>query len=320
MSAEGNMGGRKALMYLGYGAFAVAALVLSLYWTFPTEAVGQRLAHEVRVSTDNRLALSFAELSPYWLSGFSARDVHLRAARAGERPLDVRVDALRARLRLLPLLLLRVSGYLAADIGRGTVEAWVTRGSPGDLAVELELDELELASSAALPTLLGLPLSGLLTADVEARCRSARPEARALDCSLASGGGTMSVSRLRLGPGMIEGVSLPATELGTLHLEVAVDNGKVKVVSYKQEGGAIQAKLSGSVAIKPELASSTLELCLQLRASDTYLQQNPKMGAAMQLAMVRLKKDPQGFIHLPLVGSFASPTLRAGLCANRARD
>src|SRR5262245_688881 len=97
------------LRNIGYVGFGIASLLIGLYLTFPAEAVGQRLAHEMQQRSRGKLSLSFEDISLYRLSGISAETVKVRTTKEGEQPIEVTLDAVRARLRLLPLLWLSPS-------------------------------------------------------------------------------------------------------------------------------------------------------------------------------------------------------------------
>lgn len=302
---------QRLLAGLGYGAFALLALLVSLYLTFPADAVGRRLAHEIRVRTNGVYTLSFREISPYRLSGIHARDVQVRAMRAGQPPLDLRVDGVRARLRLLPLLLLRLSADVGVDLGDGSIDVRVTPEGDGDLTGSVELDKVNLASPPLVPRLLGVPVGGVI--EGEAQTDWAR------DVGARSGRARIAIANATVGPGAVSGFTLPLTELGTLRPELVVEQGRLRVASFQQQGGQVQLKLAGAVSLRPQLETSQLELCLQLKPDPAYLRKNPNIETALQLAEVRFKRDPQGFLHIPLGGTLAAPLPRGGLCTGGGR-
>ena len=66
--------------------------------------------------------------------------------------------------------------------------------------------------------------------------------------------------------------------------------------------------------MKPQVDASTIDLCLELKADERFLEREPKMRSVIQLAELRLRKSPQGYLHVPLTGTLGSLRLRAGLC------
>lgn len=296
---------------VGYGLFAVAALLVSLYLTFPAEAVGQRLAHEVRVRSGGAYTLRFKELSPWRLTGFAAEAVSLRVSRGPQPPIDIAVDDLKARLRLLPLLLARLSASARVDLGQGAIDVVVTPRGPGAVDADLSIDELNLASPPLIPKLVGLTLGGKLEGTATTEWR---PDAKA-----TTGKARFKLANASVGPGTVQGFTLPATELGTLEPELVIDGGRLRVASFKQEGGQIQVKVTGGVQLRPQVEQSQLDLCVMLKGDPTYLRKNPNMESALQLAEARFRKDPQGFLNIPLGGTVSEPVPRNGLCTGSSR-
>jgi type II secretion system protein N len=306
------MARRKLLVGAGYGAFSMAALFVGFYLTFPADAVGQRLAHEVQQKSDGAVTVSFDEISPYRLSGVAAEEVKIRTQKEGQQPLELRFDEVRVRLRLLPLLLLRTSFDAQLTLGEGEAEATITPLRDGELSAALELDEVNLASPPIVPTLVGLAIGGTVTGSLSADLRK--------DPKATGGRGKISITGASLGPGTIQGFTLPGIELGNLELELAIEQGRAKVSSFRQQGGQVQAKLSGSGTMKPDLKQSAIDLCLELKPDPAFLEKNPKLKAALQIAEIQLKKNSEGFLNVPLVGTLAHPRFRPGLCRAQAHE
>ena len=63
--------------------------------------------------------------------------------------------------------------------------------------------------------------------------------------------------------------------------------------------------------MKPQVDASTIDLCLELKADERFLEREPKMRSVIQLAEMRLRKSPQGYLHVPLTGTLGSLRLRA---------
>ncbi len=312
MRLPANVRLRKLAIGAGYGGFALLALLVSLYLTFPAEAVGQRVAHEVRSRTGGQFDLSFGSVAPYRLSGFSAKDEHQRAGRPGQQPLDLVLDGLRVRLRLLPLLLFRLSGAGGIDLGDGSIEAAVTDRGPGALDADLDVDDLNLASPPLLPRLVGLSLGGKLAGEARTAWRP--------DVKSSTGHARFELKDAVIGPGQVQGFTIPQTELGTITPELVIENGRLRVASFKQEGGQVQLKVSGTVQLRPQVEQSMLDLCILVKPDAAYLAKNPTVASALDLAsQVRFRRDAQGFLNIPLGGTLSSPMPRNGLCHTSGR-
>jgi type II secretion system protein N len=306
------MRSRKFVMVLSYTAFAVAALLVGLYLTFPAEAVGQRIAHEINKRSLGKFVVSFDDVSPYRLSGIAASGVKVRVEQPGAQPLEIKLDAVRVRLRLLPLLLLRASFNAVIKLGAGDIDAVVTPRRDGELDAAVDLEKVNLASPPLLPLFVGVPIGGVINGHLETSWKTDSKKSTG-KAHLALGGGTV-------GPGGIQGISIPGVDLGQVELELALDDGRLRVASFKQDGGALQAKVSGSSLVRADIGASTLDACIEFKADPAFLDKNPKMKTVLQLAEVQLRKSPQGFLNVPLAGTLSQPRLKNGLCRSPGRD
>jgi type II secretion system protein N len=297
---------RKLFKNLGYGAFAVAALLVSFYLTFPAQAVAQRLAGELRAKSKGQLSFAFQDVSLYRFSGIEAEGVTVTMQREADKPLEIEVDELRARLRLLPLLLLRLSVHAEVELGEGTLSANVTlRGD--DVDVGLDVDGLDFAAPPILPRLAGVAFGGKLEAEGNTFWAH-KPEA-------STGGLTLKLENASFGPGSVSGFTVPSLGLGTLAATLELKEGKLKVAKWEQQGGQVSVTLAGDLGMRPTLAQSTMDLCVQLKVVDQqFLEKNDKVKTALQFAEVRFQKDPRGFLNLPLRGTIAHPQAGRGLC------
>jgi type II secretion system protein N len=309
---------KRALTIIGYIGFGVVSLLMGLYLTFPADAVGQRLAHEVAKASQGRLTLSFDDVSLYRLSGIEAEGVKVRAMQEGSAPLEFQLDALRARLRLLPLLWLSVSVDAEIESGNGTLSARITPKSGGGLDTAVDLDEFSLTSPPILPTLAGIPLAGKISGDVHGSFSEKDSKQTAGGVSLKLAGLSFGPGTLHLPiPGMTEKMdfSLPsAVEFGNLSLETPVEQGRMTVKSFTQQGGDMQLKVSGTLSLRPQLGTSALDMCIQVKPDPAFLAKNPKIKDALTFAEVQIKKDGQGFLNIPLAGTLSRPRLKGGLC------
>jgi type II secretion system protein N len=306
MRLTGNLSSRKLAAGIGYVAFAVASLLVGLYFTFPAEAVGQRLAHEVRTSSGGQYTITFKELAPYRLSGFAAESVRLRTAKPGEAPVEIELDALKVRLRLLPLLLARLSAAASIELGKGSLDAVVTKRATDAYDADLSIDELNLASPPLLPRLAGITFAGIINGSATA---ALRPDPKA-----STGKASFKLANVSIGPGTVQGLTLPLIELGTLTPELVIDGGRARVASFKQEGGQVQLKVSGQATLREKLEQSVLDLCVQVRPDPAFIKRNPTLEPLTQLAEVRFRRDAQGFLNISVGGTVGAPMTRPGLC------
>lgn len=304
-----SMPQRPSLQVLGYVAFGVFALLFSLYRTFPASVVAQRVAQEVQRRSQGRISARFGDVSPYRLSGLDAEDVSVRILRPGAQPVDVSLERVRARVRLLPLVIGRMSLSIDVRSGDGRIAGRVSPGKDG-FELDLEAEDVDLASPPVLGQLVDLPVRGVLDGAIEATLpREAQKSVGAL---------TLAIRDARLGPGAVSGFTVPGIDLGTLSTTFELRDGRLRLASFEQQGGDMQLRLTATMTLRPELTRSSLDACVELKSSEAFLSQQPNLRAALQLAEARLRKDAQGFLHMPLSGTIADPRLRGGLCRGSA--
>ena len=136
---------------LAYGAFALVAFALSLRWTFPSEAMKERLIME---AGQRGWQIDVERVSAAGLLGVRARGVKLETASG----LAIPLEDLTASLRLLPLLTGRRSIAFDASVYDGRVLG--TADLSGDVRrLVLEIDGVDLAVKEA--GIAGGQLTGL---------------------------------------------------------------------------------------------------------------------------------------------------------------
>ncbi|MBI5509529.1 MAG: type II secretion system protein GspN [Deltaproteobacteria bacterium] len=305
----------------GYVLFGMASLVFFFYFTFPAQAVGQRVATEIQKATGGSVNVMFTDVSLYRFSGIAARHVKIRSNSDSGPPLELEVDGLR--LRLLPLLWFSLSVNAGVDLGDGTLEAQLSKSDDG-FDIALEADEVDFAAPAIIAKLTGLPIQGTLDGSVRAkigfggdkRAKGPEPGKRGLIPDQADGEASLTISKASFGPGTVAGFTIPeGLDFGQLDLALDMKKGRLRVAAFKQKGGQVAVDLSGSSSLRAAVFASTLDACLKFKVTDeAYLTKNPKVSTALQLAAVQLKKDPEGYLHLKLGGTFASVRRQAGLC------
>ena len=171
----------------------------------------------------------------------------------------------------------------------------------------LELDDVDMAAPPILGQLAGLPIRGRIAGKAESSWSS--------DPKKGAGKASLTIHDAQLGPGSLEGFTVPSTLLGQLDLAFDMKQGRLRLASFQQKGGDITLKPpTMSVGLRPKFKDSSLDACFEIRPADAYLTKNPMMKTVIDLAQVKFRKDEGGYIHVPLSGTFASPRQRGGLC------
>lgn len=290
-----------------YGGFALAAFVLALRWTFPREAVKERLILEAGA---RGWQIEMASVGPGGLLGFSAEDVRLESA-AG---LSIALDEVTASLQVLPLLTGKRVLALDARLFDGRVHGTAALSGPvRDVALTIE--GVDLGSAPPLRRATGLDLAGVLSGAV-ALAVPEDPAARAsgrLDLTVTGAG-------INGGKVPLPGMELPVQKvsLGTVTAAVKLDAGKATAERLEARGG--DAELTGdglAVTLQPRLEHSPLFGRARLRLQPAFWQRSG-MGAFQQLAEGALSfaRGPDGAYGLQVLGSLGQPRVQPSPAPN----
>lgn len=300
---------RKLWLRLAYAAFGCIALLLSFYLTFPAQAVGQRLAHEVQRKTRGTVSMTFGDASLFRFSGVALSNVKVTVLRDAKEPVILDFDEVAARLKILPLFLLRPAVHARLTLGKGTVDADIVRkGANWD--VGLDIEDLDFASPPLLPKLAGIPLNGKL--DASGSVLFADPPQG------SNGDLMITLKGSSVGAGQLFGFTIPQVSLGDVKLGLEVKDGKAKISTFENTGGNVAFTLGGELQLKPVLLTSNLDACVAFKAADqAWLEKNEKIKAAMTLAEMRLKRDPQLFYNVPLRGALNAPNVGNSVCTRK---
>lgn len=287
-----------------YALFALMTFMLFVYAGFPTDALAGRIVSEVARQSKGAVQLKVGHASLWRGTGISLDDVHV--FRPGSPPLSF--EALRVRLRLLPLLIFRRSVTVEVPVGRGHLFTTLTRHGDG-LDVHLEGNALDFAAMPVVSRSLGIAAAGVV--DFEGDL-SAVP-----DLQHSQGYLNVAIDHVAVGPGSVYGLALPRLDLGKIEVAMKVQDGHAKIGQFKQTGGTVNLMAQGGVELAVPVARSTLDLCSKVRLDPAFLDKNPKLRSVMQLAEVQLRRDAEGFLNAPIVGIVSAPQLRPGLCPKR---
>jgi type II secretion system protein N len=313
---------KKWVRVLGYVLFSGASLLVFFYFTFPAQAVGQRLSQEIQKTTNGSVNVLFTDVSLYRFSGIAAEKVKIRINSESGPPLELDVDGMHVRLRLLPLLWLSLSVNAGVDLGEGTIDGVISKGDE-TVDLDLEADDVDFMTPPILTKLAGVPIRGKLAGKVKAKVgfgtgkgKAAEGARRGFLPEQSDGQASITIRAAGFGPGTVSGFTVPESlDFGQLDMAFDLKRGRLRIASFQQKGGQVALDASASSNLRGALSSSTLDACVKFKVTDeAYLAKNPKINTALQLATVQLKKDPEGFLHLKVAGSIGNARRQSGLC------
>ncbi|HYD41876.1 MAG TPA: type II secretion system protein GspN [Anaeromyxobacter sp.] len=287
-----------------YGLFAAAAFLLALRWTFPSEAVKERLIYEAGAAG---WQIDVQEVRPGGVLGVRMEGVTLTDAAGLKMP----VDELDAALRVLPLLVGKRTLDFRAALYGGTVEGEADlSGATRDLAIRVE--GVNLMPILPLRKASGIDFVGVVNGSVELTYPSANPEKATgtIDLAIEKGGvagGTVPVS------GFQEGFTLFPIALGTVRAAGTAKDGVLDLSRLGASGGDVELQGEAvKVMLQPRLAYSPIGGRARIRFQPA-LWQKPAASSRKPVfeAMMMNARTPDGAYQYQLFGSLALPRLAA---------
>jgi type II secretion system protein N len=290
---------RPRLPRLAYGAFALLAFALSLRWTFPSEAMKERLIME---AGRRGWQIDAERVSAGGLLGMRARGVKLETASG----LAIPVEDLVASLRILPLLTGRRSVAFDARIYDGRVQG--TADLSGDARrVLVDVEGVDLALALPLRKASGVDLLGRLTGTADLTLPAAadqRPTGR-VDLSVAEAGiagGTVPV------PGMAA-LSLPKVGLGNVVAAVKLADGRATFEKLEASGGDADVRTEGLYfLVQPRMELSPVNGKAKVKVRDAFWTQSGTQGLkGLAEAALASAKGSDGAWNFSVSGSVGRP-------------
>ncbi len=267
---------KRILVWVGYGAFYLFALLLFGYWTFPFDRLRTRIQNEFNASQTgvNPLTLRLGHLSSYWFSGIQADNVDLVSppstpsvedAGTPTKPKVMRIDSVHARVSLLRLLFGTTHVNFGADAFSGRISGY-TSDADGGRKLDVEIEGVGLADAPMIADLVGLPVAGQVSGEIEFLL----PEGK---LSKAEGKVDLKLSGLSAGDGkakVLNAIALPKIEVGDLTLLATTAAGNLKIDQLGAAGKDLDLQGEGSVRLRDTVDASVLSLNARFKFSDKF--------------------------------------------------
>jgi type II secretion system protein N len=291
-----------------YAGFFALALVLSLRWTFPTDAVKDRLALE---AAGRGWLLEAGETGPAGLIGISLRDVTLKD-KAG---LIIPLDRLDVTLPLWALLTGRRRVALDAWLYEGRVSgAFDLAAGPGELRAAVE--GVDLGRALPLRLALGMDLTGLVTGTAQLMLpgdEKGKAEGR-LSLQVKEAGLTAGKVNVP-GAGLL---TLPAAKFGEIAVELLLKDGKGTFEKLVASGGDVELTGEGLYfAWQPRLEFAPLFGKARLKLAPAFTSKAENKGFVAVLdGSLGGARSGEGSYGLQVFGSLGHPQARAAGAAS----
>ncbi len=288
---------------LAYGAFTLVAFLLALRWTFPADAVQQRLVLEAAA---HGWQIDAASVGPGGFLGIRAATVTVDDG-AGTK---LAVDRLDASLQLLPLLVGRRTLAFDARLYDGDVRGTADLAG-AERAVALRIDGVDLARVLPLRRAAGVDLLGKLGGTAQLTvpaAASARPAGR---IELAVKGAAVGPGQLPI-PGMTTGFALPRLGLGEVTAGVKLEGGRASVERLDAKGGDAEITTQDVYAVLlPRVEASPLSGRAKVKVQDAFWARAPNPGLkGLAEAALASARGGDGAWNFPVSGTLTRPQLR----------
>jgi len=288
-----------------YGAFTLAAFVLSLRWTFPAEEVRERLMLEAG-ARGWQVDAQQVRPGPGFLPGVRLEGLTL----SDGVELSFPVERLDASIEILPLLLGRRVLHFDAAVFDGTVEGSAALSGTAQ-RLELEVAGVELARASPLKKAIGVELGGTLSGSVDVTVPGGAPEKASGRIALTVAKAAIAGGQVPI-PQMAGSLALPPVALGAVAAAVQLGEGRASVERLEARGGDAEISTEAlSVALQPriELAPVTGKARLRIQPA---LWQKPAAAKLRPVAEAALAsaRGPDGAYQFQISGALGHPQFR----------
>jgi len=258
------------MMVAGGLIWFLGVFLLTFRWTFPSDAIADRVRVEVSNATDGAYDLSMSGVRP-WGTGAAAEQVILsevapaRGAEPGEKTPLFAFETVRVRAGLLSLLRNqpRLSG--AVEVGAAEVDFDLTLGMNKrgtELAPRLVNIETEGFPIEDLAGLAGYTVEATGGLDLEVDLKADESMRDAVGDIKISGKDLVLVSLdPELTMGMDLGREIPIDEI---ELDLDVEDGKATVRRGTIESELADVEVEGDLTLRDDLARSSMNLSITL--------------------------------------------------------
>lgn len=288
-----------------YGLFTGLAFIVALRWTFPSEAVRERLIYEAGA---RGWQIDVQDVGPAGLMGVRMDEVSLTDA-AG---LKIPVTRLDASIRLLPLLVGKRVLAFEAEAFDGTI------GGRADLSgaerrLLLDLEGVNLKSILPLRKATGVDFTGLVSGKVDLLVPGAERNKASgtIDVSIEQAGVAGGSAVI---PPFSQPMTVPPVSLGTLTLSAKADKGRLVVDKLEFRGGdadvtgeGVSVTLAQRMEFAPVVGRLRFKLSESLWKKPAAAPMRPMVEAALMNA-----RAPDGSYTYQVFGNLSAPQLRPG--------
>jgi type II secretion system protein N len=259
---------------IGFPIFYLFCLCLFARWTFPYDKLRDRIVlafNQQQRETGGQEELKIDELGPSWLTGFSAKGVHLLGAppEPGKPPSDLTLDEVRGSVSLLSYLFGTTSAGVRIDAFGGTVKGNFDE-SAKERKIDVDVDGVNLALVPVFAQATGVPAEGSLGGTIKLAMADAK-------ASKATGSVSLEFKDFAIGDGkakVMGYLALPRLLIGDLVITGEAKDGMLKVSKISAGGKDVELQGEGRITLREALTDSLCDLNIRFKVNDGYRNKN----------------------------------------------
>lgn len=244
----------RILIVIGCIAWSAVAFIVTVWLTFPSQPIVDRLAYTVQSATDGDYALQASDAALWW-TGLTLHDAKLMSVdpRTKEATLLFDADSVSARTSLFSLLSRRSPVYAVIDLGGSQldVEAGFDRSGDNPVLDRLRMTDARLSvkSIGALLSGMGATIGGTGNVDVDVDL-SFGSEVQSHEGRVAVRGKGLSITVSMPDPfGGGETFDVGPIAVSSLDFAVEARNGKVEIRSAELLSDHAHLNIEGDLTL-----------------------------------------------------------------------
>lgn len=287
---------KKALVTGGYVLLFLFSFIFALFFTLPEEEIKNRLIYEFSSRGYGRI--SIARLSIKFPLRLKLEDFSFSRFQGDRKVEYLKAENLWLKQSLFSLMLGRINLKFRGEIYGGELRGFYSVKEKSK-EVLLKFENVRISDYTPLRSFLSSDVTGLLNGRIflEGNIENIR-EMR--------GDAELSINGLSIGESDTASIiKIPGIRIQSIEGKIILEDGKVKSEGILLNGGDIEGRISGEIIIRYPLATSLLNLTMNIKFSDGLYEKIKNV-----IEPLNLNKDSAGYYTFNIGGAVIFPRLR----------
>lgn len=287
---------KKAFAIAGYISLFFLSFFISLLLTLPFEEIKNRIIYEV--SSRGYGLLSISKLSYSMPLGIEFEDISFSRFQ-GDRKIEyLNSDRLLIRQSVFSLLLGRLNLNFKGKFYDGKASGYY-RAHDKNKNISINFENINISEYSPLKSILGTGVEGTLNGKMNM-------DGFIDNLRESQGKVEFSVDNFKTDEyEAMHFIKIPAINIQSISGSLVLDGGKIKSDGITFRGGDIDGTIVGEVILRYPLATSLLNLTMNIKFSDALYEKIKNI-----IDPLNLKKDNNGYYILNVGGAVVLPRLR----------